>query len=82
MAAFVLLGLAAASPALVHVRFDYTSGLWAILTALLLCVFVGAAIGVLLAGARGAIAGAVTAVIWLFIAMAALLIIVVVIARH
>ncbi|MHB8974275.1 MAG: hypothetical protein ACYC4N_27905 [Pirellulaceae bacterium] len=66
----------------VHLRFDYTSGLWAILTASLLCVFVGAAIGLLMAGGRGAIAGGLTAVIWLLIAYGTLLIAVLLIARH
>ncbi len=82
MASVVLFALAGASPSFVHLRFDYTSGLWAILTASLLCAFVGAAIGLLMAGGRGAIAGGLTAVIWLLIAIGTLLITVVLIARH
>lgn len=82
VAAIVFFGLAAASPSLVHLRLDYTSGLWALATAGLLCLFVGAAIGVLMAGGRGAIAGALTAIIWLFVALAILIIAATLIANH
>ena len=82
MASVVLFALAAASPSFVHLHFDYTSGLWAMATAALLCMFVGAAIGVLMAGGRGAIAGALTAVIWLLVALALLLIATTLIAIH
>jgi mannitol-specific phosphotransferase system IIBC component len=82
LVAFVLLGLAAASPSFVHLRFDYMSELWAILTAVLLCTLVGAAIGVLIAGGRGAIGGALTAITLLIIATGILFIAAILIVRH
>jgi hypothetical protein len=61
LVSFVFFGLATASPALVSWRFGYSTAAWGLLSAGLICTLVGAGIGVLIAGGRGAVGAALTA---------------------
>jgi len=72
---FVFFALAVASPALVSWRFDYSTAAWAFLTGGLICTLVGAAIGVLIAGGRGALGGALTAASLFIVALGVLIVI-------
>ena len=58
---FVFFALAAASPTLLSRRFGYATAAWGLLSAGLICTFLDAGIGVLMAGGRGAVGGALTA---------------------
>jgi hypothetical protein len=78
LVSFVFFGLAAASPRLVFWQFDYLTATWAVLSAGLICTLVGAGIGVLLAGGRGAVGGFLTAASLFVVAIGGLFVIAVV----
>ena len=82
LVSFVFFGLAAASPRLVSWQFDYLTANWAFLSAGLIVTLVGAGIGVLLAGARGAVGGLLTAASLFVVAVGGLFVIAVVGAFH
>lgn len=73
---FVFFALAAASPWLLSWRFGYTTATWGLFSAGLICAFFGAGIGVLMAGGRGAVGGALTAAGLFIVAVGVLFIIV------
>lgn len=82
LASFVFFALAAASPWLLSWRFGYETAAWGLFSGGLICTFLGAGIGVLMAGGRGSIGGALTAASLFIVAVGVLFIIVIVGNSH
>ena len=70
LGSFVFFAMAFGSPAVVAWHYDPETGAWALWTAGLLLGWIGAAVGLLRAGIRGAIAGALTCLILLLVVLA------------
>lgn len=72
---FVFFAFAAASPWLLSWRFGYTTAAWVLFSAGLICAFLGAGIGVLMAGGRAAVGGALSPASLFIVAVGVLFII-------